>query len=42
MKQLKEQTSGVIHKDCKQKQVMVRLLKEDVQAALEHMKRNID
>ncbi|CAB3249576.1 unnamed protein product [Arctia plantaginis] len=42
MKQLKEQTSGVIREDCKQKRVMVQLLKEDVQAVLEHMKRSTD
>ncbi|XP_022818709.1 uncharacterized protein LOC111351151 [Spodoptera litura] len=39
MKQLKEQASELIREDCKQKRVMVRLLKEDVQAVVDHLER---
>ncbi|KAF9416083.1 hypothetical protein HW555_006495 [Spodoptera exigua] len=39
MKQLKEQASELIREDCKQKRVMVRLLKEDVQAVVDHLEK---
>uniref|UniRef100_A0A2A4JGE8 Uncharacterized protein n=1 Tax=Heliothis virescens TaxID=7102 RepID=A0A2A4JGE8_HELVI len=39
MKKLKEQASELIREDCKQKRAMVRLLKEDIQAVLDHMAR---
>ncbi|CAH1286838.1 unnamed protein product [Chrysodeixis includens] len=40
MKILKERTSELIREDCKQKRVMVQLLREDVQAVLDHMERH--
>lgn len=39
MKILKERTSELIREDCKQKRVMVQLLREDVQAVVEHMEK---
>nr|XP_049701599.1 uncharacterized protein LOC110382481 [Helicoverpa armigera] len=37
MKKLKERASELIREDCKQKRAMVRLLKEDVQAVIDHL-----
>ncbi|CAH2097579.1 unnamed protein product [Euphydryas editha] len=36
---LKLKAQNLVHEDCKQKRVMVTLLKEDVQNVMEHMKR---
>ncbi|XP_050356295.1 protein PF3D7_1417600-like [Nymphalis io] len=37
---IKEKAQHLIHEDCKQKRVMVTLLKEDIQSVIQHIKRS--
>ncbi|XP_026497698.2 myb-like protein X isoform X1 [Vanessa tameamea] len=37
---LKEKAQHLIHEDCKEKRVMVTLLKEDIQSVMQHVKRS--